>query len=733
MFFMTHRPARSPASYLAICFLCVTGITMYARYLALEGLYYGVADLIWGLLSDLATCVLIAVLGMVLLACRALWLWRLLLLLWLGYSVANLEMLYAQRRVLALAEVGAGLSWTFLRNSLPYLVFPYFSLLSALLTLLMLRMPVRLDRSSSLALAWPLALIAGLFLTVTHEGDWRRNNVLVVSLVQSWQSQRDRAQEIYGGGAANSPGLEYPDYANTRSLLGSRQDKPNVILLVLEGIPGAYLQRAAQYFARQPQVSMPGLDAIAEQALLVPNFLTHGHQTIRGLYAMLCADYNKLSIDTFKSEEYVVLPDSLRQPCLPSLLRERGYFTSYLQAADLAYMGKDRFMPAAGFEQVVGKEGFSYSYADGSWGPDDKAFLEQATDRIAELRSSESPFFLTLLTVGTHHPFTLPEELSVPRVDRKAAAVRYLDEALAEFWQRLQAQGLLENTLLIITSDETHGIPNMLLSRNWGLFLAVGPGVARQLHSGVHGLVDIPATVLDYVDPKGVVAPPVPGYSALREYPQGRPILFSSLDHFYWLDRQGLIHYCSSPSDCSTWSLADNKLFAADMRKPVAADQLAAFYTELDYLRAASDGRLRHIEKAIVLQQQSWQKSPQKRLSLLEGRYLQLDAGAVVRVSLRLDYRGAETVSVSHQFVNAETKTSLVEEFEIPDLGDGQQLDLQYVLRVPEPVNFAHPSFSVQSARGDGRVSIEWLKVERVSSETESQAPTVTVRKFEKN
>ncbi|GAH82717.1 unnamed protein product, partial [marine sediment metagenome] len=93
-----------------------------------------------------------------------------------------------------------------------------------------------------------------------------------------------------------------------------------------------------------------------------------------------------------------------------------------------------------------------------SWGPDDKAFFEQAADFIENLNKKPNPWFLTLLTVGTHHPSAVPEELVEKFSSRKEAAIVYLDQALGDFFKRLKDSGILDDTLVLFVTDESHGV-----------------------------------------------------------------------------------------------------------------------------------------------------------------------------------------------------------------------------------------------------------------------------------
>ncbi|WP_164171779.1 sulfatase-like hydrolase/transferase, partial [Stenotrophomonas maltophilia] len=83
----------------------------------------------------------------------------------------------------------------------------------------------------------------------------------------------------------------------------------------------------------------------------------HSHQTIRGLYAMLCGDYSKLDSGTPKGVELLNNPARARE-CLPAQLRQHGFSTHFLQGAGLRFMAKDKVMPQMGFDKTLGRDWF---------------------------------------------------------------------------------------------------------------------------------------------------------------------------------------------------------------------------------------------------------------------------------------------------------------------------------------------------------------------------------------
>lgn len=304
--------------------------------------------------------------------------------------------------------------------------------------------------------------------------------------------------------------------------------KPNVLVVVMEGIPGGYLPQNVALTQASADFTMPKLAKWASRGLLVPNFITHRNQTINGLYSLLCADYPRLFDGTLVVQELLAQPPSSSDLFMPEILAQSGYSTTYLQAAELRFMDKDRFMKLLGFQEVLGEEWFSRKKGTffSRWGINDQDFFVQGLDKIRELRKRGKPWFMTMLTVGTHHPYTLPpqwnESLSLPEKQR---SVKFLDQAIDKFLSRLQKEGILKDTLVIITSDESHGMnSDILLAGNWGLCLALTPTTGKKpaTNPGLFGLVDIPLSILDYLG-LGASADHIAGRSIFRDYMNSAP------------------------------------------------------------------------------------------------------------------------------------------------------------------------------------------------------------------
>ncbi|MNZ48664.1 Lipoteichoic acid synthase 1 [compost metagenome] len=365
--------------------------------------------------------------------------------------------------------------------------------------------------------------------------------------LENWQD-RDKP-EI----PVDASGLTRLDLSGTPLLAGNGQAR-NVLIVAMEGIPGAYVatNRAALSSSYNESL-MPKLSAWAQRAMTTPDYVVHSHQTIRGMYALLCGDYSKLDNGTPKGLELLGNPNRAAE-CLPAQLHQHGFSTHFLQGAGLRFMAKDKVMPAMGFDKTLGRDWFKNTpYLEFAWGMDDKSFFEGALDYVGELRQAKKPWMLTLLTVGTHQPYSATPEYLAKFATPREAAVAYLDDAIDAFLRGLEKQGVLKDTLVILTSDESHGIDGVRLASSWGLNLVLAPEQAAlpPVKSGVYGHVDLATSVLDYF---GFQVPPdLSGRSLFRVYDSGREMMSFTNGLLRYHDGKGTFTECDFLQVCRSY------------------------------------------------------------------------------------------------------------------------------------------------------------------------------------
>jgi hypothetical protein len=408
---------------------------------------------------------------------------------------ANMEMVLALQTVIRFEVATYGVEETFLKGSALKPTFFWYGLsligVSALLAALWGNTPARHLGPPALLLVAALVLTISVTPFPLYGRSWSRGSLVWRSVTASLfdRSVPDPPTEV--------PELGPGEGAATGKL--PTQSAPNVLLVVLEGMPGVYLAPVQEATGVDYPVTMERLSSIARESLVFPNAIAPNQQTVRGLYAILTGDYPHLDMSTPKAYGYIEKEPEERPTALPRVLSGAGYRTLFLQGAYLGYMAKGRIMEAMGFETILGRSYFQRSYASSGWGPDDRAFFEGAVELLQELQGEDKPWFLTLLNVGTHHPYVLPEGFASDFDTQKLASVEYLDQALGWFYNALGAQGLLEDTLLLFVSDESHGVSGQPFGQYWPVLMVQGPGIEAGIRGRRVSQVDVSWTILSHL------------------------------------------------------------------------------------------------------------------------------------------------------------------------------------------------------------------------------------------
>ncbi len=326
--------------------------------------------------------------------------------------------------------------------------------------------------------------------------------------------------------------------------------RPNVLLVILESVSAAYLPGVVQTQGLESRIKMPQLEEFARDGVIFSRFYSHQRQTTRGTFSLLCGQLPRFS--SAKPRLEIAADAQTPLECLPRQLAAQGYHTEYFQAAPLGFSQKDQALPLLGYQHQAGAAAFAPEDIGSAWGPDDQVFFEHAVERIADLNTAPQPWFLTLLNVGTHHPFDIVPASFEGSADVKVRAFEYLDVALGTFLSRLRRDNMLENTIVIFASDESGGLEGPAgytlkeLSRNWGLLAAVAPDILEpQINDTPIAQFDLPISLLDLL---GITPPPdFQGRSIFRSYATARTLYaYNNIGNFSYAIGQDEIDMCQN-------------------------------------------------------------------------------------------------------------------------------------------------------------------------------------------
>jgi len=282
-------------------------------------------------------------------------------------------------------------------------------------------------------------------------------------------------------------------------------DKPNNLIVV-------YLESVGLPVINPPDWPelMPHLSKLVEQHSLVKSVYASSFITIEGIVNTQCGTLFPFDRGSDSLANSHNLGNNM--PCLGDVLEDAGYQNHYFGGADLAFAGKGKFLQAHGFSEPKGS---SYWRASGlkpqpdTWGISDADLFEQATNTIKELRKDDTPYNLTLLTIGTHIPGFLYKQCQpYPNADdRFLDALHCTDQLLAQWLETLKELGALDDTTVVITADH-HVFPNPKMKDLFGdavydrrvPFVVLQPEGNQHFSDRVGAGYDLAPTVLDLLN-----------------------------------------------------------------------------------------------------------------------------------------------------------------------------------------------------------------------------------------
>jgi hypothetical protein len=240
--------------------------------------------------------------------------------------------------------------------------------------------------------------------------------------------------------------------------------RPNVIVLLLESV------RALEIL--DPEIGpaiFPRLRPIlAEHGM----FFTAAYssapfdagRTVNGKFSTLCS-----MLPQFGGPAAYVARPGLRIRCLQEVAAENGYQTVSLFGGRPQFHNKYLFESMHGMERFVDYDFFkTIPYEERFHACDypDQPFLRASVGVLEELGVAGKPFFASMLTISTHPPFSVIPGSDVPEplarrignseYEGYLSHLRYLDESLGEFFTKLFAGPLGENTVVVLLGD--HGL-----------------------------------------------------------------------------------------------------------------------------------------------------------------------------------------------------------------------------------------------------------------------------------
>ncbi|MBO4993139.1 MAG: LTA synthase family protein [Alistipes sp.] len=227
----------------------------------------------------------------------------------------------------------------------------------------------------------------------------------------------------------------------------------NVVLFIMESFSAEHsaLLRPDLYENKEQKGYTPFLDSLMRQSYTFYNMYANGKRSIQALPAVWS------SIPSFKSP-FVLMPQAMAETrSLPAILKDKGYETMFFCGSDHGSMGFGAYARQTGIENLYSRQEYEKEHGtgdfDGYWGIWDEKFLNYMGEVLSR---QQQPFFSTMFTLTSHHPFVIPEEYEGKYPEGETPnhkCVGYVDDAFREFFAAHENEEWFRNSIFVFVAD----------------------------------------------------------------------------------------------------------------------------------------------------------------------------------------------------------------------------------------------------------------------------------------
>ncbi|MFY0991650.1 sulfatase-like hydrolase/transferase [Halomonas sp. C05BenzN] len=284
------------------------------------------------------------------------------------------------------------------------------------------------------------------------------------------------------------------------------QDPPNLLLLYLESIERTYADR--ERFGD----AYADLEALGEQGRVFEAVrqLDNTGWTMAGMIASQCGT-PLMPAGLLHDAQFEPLGQVVPGiDCLGDLLAEQGYRLAYLGGASTAFAGKGVFYEDHGFDTILGREELRPRLEDpeylNNWGLYDDSLFDFIVEEIHRLDATGDPWGVVSLTLAGHAPHGYPARRCIERQGEfDGVDILYSVECSAwlarDLIERLEAEGFLENTLVVIASDHltmrVSAWEALISGERDNTFMLLGPDIPLGRVRRESSMIDVFPTILE--------------------------------------------------------------------------------------------------------------------------------------------------------------------------------------------------------------------------------------------
>lgn len=294
----------------------------------------------------------------------------------------------------------------------------------------------------------------------------------------------------------------YPEDMMRSELYGACEGY-NVVLFILESFSAEH----SAYLMPEEHTNggyTPNLDKLMAKGLVFDHCYSNGYVSIAAPPA-IWSSTPSYEVSFLRMAESVA-------DCrpLPRILADKGYHTAFFCGSEHGSMGFGAYAHIAGIDELYSMEDYEERHGSGdfddAWGIWDEPFIDYMGEEISDFKE---PFFASIFTLTSHHPFNVPEEVEdeLPKgTTLNHRPIAYADRAIGRFMEKYRNEEWFQHTLFIFVADhvssermleKTNSLPECF--HIIGFMYTPDGAIPAQHYEHIFSHVDIMPTVLGLV------------------------------------------------------------------------------------------------------------------------------------------------------------------------------------------------------------------------------------------
>lgn len=285
-------------------------------------------------------------------------------------------------------------------------------------------------------------------------------------------------------------------YSPLQQFKAKKSTNKNLVIIILESFSKEY-----SGYLNNNKGYTPFLDSLMQKSLVFTQCYANGKSSIEALPSILS------SLPSLMNEPFITSNYSGNYiNSIALCLKEKNYKSAFFHGGKNGTMRFDTFTKLSSISEYYGLNEYpKESDYDGAWGIPDEPFLQYFAEKLDQ---SPSPFFASIFTLSSHHPYKIPEKWKNKFPKGKLInheSIGYADYSLKLFFEMVSKMKWFENTLFVLTADHTAqseggfyaseigrlAIPLIFYSPNDTLLTGIADKTCSQ--------TDIMPSVLDYL------------------------------------------------------------------------------------------------------------------------------------------------------------------------------------------------------------------------------------------